>query len=151
MTENDKMIGMKGNKEMEEREILVKRQAQDATETQQDNFAQNGGDPLAATEMPVEEYPALEEGSLCEALYKKTGMIYPIKGGWGTSLQDAIVILGGGVNMEYVLMSRMFPGCDIEKQGLIADGDRHYDVILFSNKQGEEFKVCFDITKFYGV
>ncbi len=93
----------------------------------------------------------LEEGSLCEALYKKTGMIYPIKGGWGTSLKDAIVILGGGLNMEYVLMSRMFPGCDIEKQELLVDGDRHYDVILFSNKQGEEFKVCFDITKFYGV
>lgn len=88
---------------------------------------------------------------MCEALYKKTGMIYPIKGGWGTSLKDAIVILGGGLNMEYVLMSRMFPGCDIEKQELLVDGDRHYDVILFSNQHGEEFKVCFDITKFYGV
>lgn len=94
---------------------------------------------------------AVESGSLCEALLQKTGMVYPVKGGWGTGIEDAIVIMGGGEDMEYVIMSRLFPGCDIEKKELLVLGDRYFDVITFTDKAKEQYQVCFDITGFYEV
>lgn len=94
---------------------------------------------------------AVTPGTLGEALLQKTGMAYPIRGGWGTGIEDAIEIMGGGVDMEYVIMSRLFPGCEIQRQELMEKGERRYDVITFADKAGEQYRVYFDITGFYSV
>jgi len=80
-------------------------------------------------------------------------------GGKGTSMQDAIVILGAkgepdGVAAEYKYLERLYGrkgvGHTVEDQSLLNDKGRSYDKLGVHLKDGRTLDVYFDITDYFG-
>jgi ABC-type glycerol-3-phosphate transport system substrate-binding protein len=72
----------------------------------------------------------------------------------GSSIAKAIIIEekseGTGVNAEYSWLDHHFPGYKSEGQALIQDGHVPYDVINIKTRAGEELKIYFDISNYFG-
>jgi len=75
-------------------------------------------------------------------------------GGDGSSIEQAVVIKGAtestGVHAEYVWIAQRYPGYRRGTQSLRASGGRQYDVLEFTTASGEQKRVYFDITDFFG-
>jgi hypothetical protein len=72
----------------------------------------------------------------------------------GTSYEDAIVIDAEntpyGIEAEYKWLSESYPGYKFKSQTLQLIDGKPYDVITIITKEGEEKKIYFDISKFFG-
>lgn len=75
-------------------------------------------------------------------------------GGDGSSIGQAVIIKGAteqtGVHAEYEWIAQRYPGYRKGRQSLRESGGKHYDVLEFTTASGEEKRVYFDITDFYG-
>lgn len=69
-------------------------------------------------------------------------------GGDGSSPAQAVVV--GSVAEEYAWVQRRCPGFQPQMQALQQIDGRPYDVLTLRNAKGEERKVYFDISRFYG-
>ncbi len=72
----------------------------------------------------------------------------------GTSYDDAIVINSedtqSGIDAEYSWLAENYPGYKFKAQSLQFKDGKLYDVITIITKEGEEKKIYFDISKFFG-
>lgn len=72
----------------------------------------------------------------------------------GTSYENAIVIKEqterAGVDAEYLWLTQRYPGCKTKGQALNFYKKKPYDIITIITKTGEEKKVYFNISNFYG-
>src|SRR5687767_2581632 len=72
----------------------------------------------------------------------------------GSSFEKAIVIEEKstliGVDAEYAWIRQQYPGYKKQSQSLHHLNNRSYDIITIITKEGEEKKIHFDITKFFG-
>lgn len=72
----------------------------------------------------------------------------------GSSFEKAIVIMEKsetvGVNAEYKWLKDNYPGCTTKGQALVFNNKRPYDILTIKTKDGEEKKIYFDISNFYG-
>lgn len=72
----------------------------------------------------------------------------------GKTIATAIVIEAGdefsGIGMEYLWLDGHYPGYKRGGQSTTFDGDKIYDIITITTAAGEELKIYFDITSFYG-
>jgi len=72
----------------------------------------------------------------------------------GSSYEKAIVIKEKseltGVDAEYTWLKKNYPGYKSKGQALVNYKDKPYDIITIITASGEEKKVYFDISNFYG-
>ncbi|HLG39314.1 MAG TPA: hypothetical protein VI461_06585 [Chitinophagaceae bacterium] len=72
----------------------------------------------------------------------------------GVSFENAIVIKvtteSAGVKEEYRWLAQSYPGYSMIRKTQTSKGSKHYDVITFKTKNGEEKIAYFDITSFFG-
>ena len=84
----------------------------------------------------------------------QTVMSPPIEGADGSSFEKAIVIQEKselvGVDAEYKWLAQNYPGYSRGSQALVFHDNKPYDILTIKTKDGEEKKVYFDISNFYG-
>ncbi|HMK25353.1 MAG TPA: hypothetical protein VK483_04925 [Chitinophagaceae bacterium] len=72
----------------------------------------------------------------------------------GSSFENAIIIKEktetSGVRAEYDWLKKNYPGYSLISQALSSKGNKKYDVLKISTKDGEEKSIYFDITGFFG-
>lgn len=73
----------------------------------------------------------------------------------GLSFEDAIVLDGvanelDGIGAEHLYTNRHEPGWVWQRQALVHDGGRVYDVIDLTGPEGETKSIYFDITDWFG-
>ena len=51
---------------------------------------------------------------------------------------------------EYEIVSKLFPDCTQDKQNLVIQEDKYYDVLHCTKPNGEQVSYIFDITSFFG-
>jgi ABC-type glycerol-3-phosphate transport system substrate-binding protein len=72
----------------------------------------------------------------------------------GTSFENAIVIKvkneKAGLEEEYRWLAQSYPGYALVRKTQTSRTNRHYDIITFKTKNGEEKIAYFDITSFFG-
>lgn len=78
-----------------------------------------------------------------------------IKGGNGSSKEQAIIILGAnnereGVDVEYNYIERKVGYFEIESQVFLDEGDKKYDCMYVVGPVGNREELWFEITDFYG-
>jgi hypothetical protein len=98
--------------------------------------------------------------SLKEILNDTFEIDLPIAGGYGNSVEDAIIIecetSKDGIAMEYKIVNYLMLLLDksgnLERQELVHEEDKQYDKIIMSMEEDPEtfYEFYFDITKFYG-
>jgi len=78
----------------------------------------------------------------------------PVEGADGSSYEKAIVIQEKsetpGVNAEYKWIAEHYPGYSRGMQSLNFYNKKPYDIITIKTKDGEEKKIYFDISNFFG-
>lgn len=77
------------------------------------------------------------------------------QGGNGSSLENAVVILGAasesaGVDAEHTYLSRHFPGFSIVRQALLHQAGKVFDRLEIRTSANAPTVVYFDITDFCG-
>jgi hypothetical protein len=75
------------------------------------------------------------------------------KGGNGSSIEKAIIILGvntdrEGVDAEYRYLDFHYKGWQLDEQTLILNKDMQYDLMVIILLDGSKKDVWFDITEF---
>ena len=80
---------------------------------------------------------------------------FMFEGGNGSSLENAIVILGvtnesAGVGAEHTYLSRHFPGSSVIRQALLHQNGKVYDRLEIRTSANASAVVYFDITDFFG-
>jgi hypothetical protein len=72
----------------------------------------------------------------------------------GTSYENAIVIKvtseSAGVQEEYKWLAESYPGYAVIRKTQTSKANKHYDIITFKTKNGEEKIVYFETTSFLG-
>ncbi len=72
----------------------------------------------------------------------------------GTSIQTAVLIKARssseGIAAEYAWIARKHPGFKREKQSLLQEGDKAYDLIEITTADGKRMAYYFDVTSFFG-
>jgi len=72
----------------------------------------------------------------------------------GTSFEDAVVINAentqSGIEAEYNWLAENYPKYKFKSQLLLFKDGKPYDVITIITKEGEEKRIYFDISKFFG-
>ena len=72
----------------------------------------------------------------------------------GSSIKNAIVIEAtnetDGVRAEYVWLAKHYPGYKTNKQSLLQDNGKYYDLLNITTASGEEKDFYFDINSFFG-
>jgi hypothetical protein len=72
----------------------------------------------------------------------------------GSSYENAIVInktsSSEGIEAEYAYLRKHYPGYKLIRQSLQSHNNKPYDVLEIKTAEGEEIKVYFDISNFYG-
>ncbi|MCC6685345.1 MAG: hypothetical protein IT247_09780 [Bacteroidia bacterium] len=72
----------------------------------------------------------------------------------GSSYARAVVINekseSKGVDAEYVWLRLHYPGCKVEKQSLVFENKKPYDLLYIITREGEKKTVYFDISNFFG-
>jgi uncharacterized protein YceK len=72
----------------------------------------------------------------------------------GTSYENAIIIKvtteSAGVREEYKWLAESYPGYAMIRKTQTSKANKHYDIITFKTKNGEEKIAYFDITSFFG-
>jgi len=72
----------------------------------------------------------------------------------GSSYAKAIVINekseSKGVDAEYTWLRLHYPGCKVEKQSLVFENKKPYDLLYIISREGEKKTVYFDISNFFG-
>jgi hypothetical protein len=72
----------------------------------------------------------------------------------GTSFDDPIVLRvkteSAGIKEEYRWLAQSYPGYSLVRKTRASQGGKHYDLITFRTKNGEEKLAYFDITSFFG-
>ena len=81
--------------------------------------------------------------------------IVMFQGGNGSSLKDAIIILGApsesaGVDAEHMYLSRHFPGSAVVQQALLHQAGKVFDRLEIRTAANASTVVYFDITDFFG-
>ena len=76
-------------------------------------------------------------------------------GGDGSSMDKAVLIKNAkgeveGVAAEYQWLARTCPGYKLTRQAMLSQGGRSYDMIEFTDAQGQAKAIYFDITAFFG-
>jgi hypothetical protein len=75
-------------------------------------------------------------------------------GGKGTSFDDAVIINekseGAGVDAEYAWLKAKYPGYKLGSQALATHNGKHYDIMSITTVDGEDKKIYFDISNFFG-
>jgi hypothetical protein len=66
----------------------------------------------------------------------------------GSSIDNAIKV--HSVGEEYQIVRKLCPECTLIGQGLIPKGNKHYDVLELTKRNGEKVSYYFDINSFYG-
>ncbi|WP_343696258.1 hypothetical protein [Flavobacterium sp.] len=66
----------------------------------------------------------------------------------GSSIKNAIKVKS--VSEEYQIVRKLCPGCQINGQALLSEGNKHYDLLKATNEKGEEVNYYFDINSFFG-
>ena len=77
------------------------------------------------------------------------------EGGNGSSLENAVVILGAtsesaGVSAEHTYLSRHFPGSAVVRQALLHQAGKVFDRLEIRTSTNTLAVVYFDITDFFG-
>jgi hypothetical protein len=77
------------------------------------------------------------------------------EGGNGSSLENAVVILGAtsesaGVKAEHTYLSRHFPGSAVVRQALLHQAGKVFDRLEIRTPTNTSAIVYFDITDFFG-
>jgi len=77
------------------------------------------------------------------------------KGGDGSSMEKAIVIVGAkneieGVNSEYAWLKKHHPKWKVGKQALISKKGKKYDILTCVLPNNQKKEVWFDISGFFG-
>jgi hypothetical protein len=77
------------------------------------------------------------------------------QGGNGSSLENAVVILGAasesaGVDAEHTYLSRHFPGSSVVRQALLHQAGKVFDRLEIRTSASAPAVVYFDITDFFG-
>jgi hypothetical protein len=74
--------------------------------------------------------------------------------GTGTSFTDAIIVdentETAGVAAEYKWLKANYPGYSLISQSLVYNEGKPYDVMDIKTASGEEKKIYFDISNFFG-
>jgi hypothetical protein len=113
--------------------------------------------PPPATAQPAASGSLLQPKPTCKERLEGTSICFA--GGTGTSMKDAIVILGAkgeadGVAAEYKYLEKLYGpkgvGHTVEDQSLMEDGGRSYDRLGVHLKDGRTLDVYFDITDYFG-
>jgi len=65
----------------------------------------------------------------------------------GSSFQNAVVV--GSVRAEYLYIDRTYSGANILSQMVTDNNGNPYDVVTIMTKEGVEYVLYFDISKFY--
>ncbi|MBX7205154.1 MAG: hypothetical protein K1X81_07000 [Bacteroidia bacterium] len=72
----------------------------------------------------------------------------------GSSYAKAIVINekseSKGVDAEYTWLRLHYPGCKVERQALVFENKKPYDLLYIITREGEKKTVYFDISNFFG-
>ncbi|HTA27113.1 MAG TPA: hypothetical protein VK809_04960 [Bacteroidia bacterium] len=73
----------------------------------------------------------------------------------GSSFKKAVIILdtteSSGVTAEYNWLALHYPGYSSNEQALAIGDDKHpYDILHIITKEGEEKKIYFDISNYFG-
>ena len=72
----------------------------------------------------------------------------------GSSFKKAVIILdtteSSGVDAEYKWLALHYPGYTTKEQSLNMDDKQPYDILYIKTKEGEEKKVFFDISNYFG-
>lgn len=72
----------------------------------------------------------------------------------GLSFNTAILIQetteSKGVNAEYAWLKTNYPGYKTKSQSLITHDKKPYDIITIITQAGEELKIYFNISNFFG-
>lgn len=55
-----------------------------------------------------------------------------------------------GVQAERKWIRKYYPGHSKYSQSLIAERDKAYDILRFTDKDGRKISVCFDISGWFG-
>ncbi|MEY2606522.1 MAG: hypothetical protein QOH31_4344 [Verrucomicrobiota bacterium] len=81
--------------------------------------------------------------------------IVMFQGGDGSSLENAIIILGAtsesaGVDAEHRYLSRHFPGSAVVQQALLHQAGKVFDRLEIRTATNASTVVYFDITDFFG-
>src|ERR1700730_1846090 len=81
--------------------------------------------------------------------------ILMFQGGDGSSLENAIIILGAtsesaGVDAEHRYLSRHFPGSAVVQQALLHQAGKVFDRLEIRTATNASTVVYFDITDFFG-
>lgn len=66
----------------------------------------------------------------------------------GSSVEKAIKV--NSIAEEYQIAGKLCPGCKFNSQALISEKNKYYDVLEFTNPDGETVDYYFDINSFYG-
>jgi hypothetical protein len=80
---------------------------------------------------------------------------FMFQGGDGSSLENAVVILGAtsesaGVDAEHTYLSHHFPGSAVVRQALLHQVGKVYDRLEIRTSTNTPTVVYFDITDFFG-
>lgn len=72
----------------------------------------------------------------------------------GSCFKNAIVIEAtnetDGVRAEYIWLAKHYPGYKTNKQSLLQDNGKYYDLLNITTASGEEKDFYFDINSFFG-
>jgi hypothetical protein len=75
-------------------------------------------------------------------------------GGDGATQENAVVIQAKssmvGVRAEHAWLAQHYPGFKLTSQSLIRNAGKTYDLLEIRTSEGQELKVHFDISAFYG-
>ncbi len=73
---------------------------------------------------------------------------------WGLSFNTAVIINETtetkGVNAEYAWLKKNYPGYKTKSQSLVSYDKKPFDIITIGTQAGDELKVYFDISNFFG-
>jgi hypothetical protein len=77
------------------------------------------------------------------------------QGGDGSSLENAIVVLGAtsesaGVEAEHSYLSQHFPGSSVVRQALLHQAGKVYDRLEIKTSSATTTAIYFDVTDFFG-
>lgn len=66
----------------------------------------------------------------------------------GSTMEKAIPVKS--VDAEYRWLRAKHPGHKVNRQALLGNGGKHYDMISITTKEGKDVEVYFDISSFFG-